>query len=323
MTKTEKVLYGMFIENTGKSIFDSGGTGGRHWEENKGKTFQELSALFPVIGSIIRPNKREVWLSLDMTKNTLNYLAERLEYNEKWDKKFHKFAEKHPQVYWTDLEEMFVDDLKEKGWTVSEEYGGNTYDGDSALSQVFQWSSFSFESPSGNEESVLFLQIHGGCDIRGGYSTVHLFTEDEPGYIGLFGDLTVRCDKCRDFYANSDNGGYSFYETTDVDISKCGAIIVSEEEVEKVILLNKAWLGLFKKSDLKELKVKFPYTENLFLNKKESKLTEFKLYVKTLAEKIKEEFANYDLIAGENGVYLPIVDREVFCPLCGSKLIAY
>ena len=49
----------------------------------------------------------------------------------------------------------------------------NTYNGDSDLSQILQGSYLKL-----NEEDYILLQIHGGCDARGGYTNARLFKYD-------------------------------------------------------------------------------------------------------------------------------------------------
>jgi hypothetical protein len=53
-------------------------------------------------------------------------------------------------------------------------YTFNTYNGDSDLSQILQGSWVTI-----NDEVYLLLQIHGGCDARGGYTNAKLFTTPE------------------------------------------------------------------------------------------------------------------------------------------------
>jgi hypothetical protein len=54
----------------------------------------------------------------------------------------------------------------------------NTYNGDSDLSQILQGSWLTI-----NDEPYLLLQVHGGCDARGGYTNAKLFKTMEEGMI--------------------------------------------------------------------------------------------------------------------------------------------
>jgi hypothetical protein len=57
-------------------------------------------------------------------------------------------------------------------------YTFNTYNGDSDLSQILQGSWVEID-----DEVYLLLQIHGGCDARGGYTNAKLFTTPEEHMI--------------------------------------------------------------------------------------------------------------------------------------------
>ena len=54
----------------------------------------------------------------------------------------------------------------------------NTYNGDSDLSQVLQGSWLEMDG-----EPYLLLQIHGGCDVRGGYTDAKLFKPSDDWMI--------------------------------------------------------------------------------------------------------------------------------------------
>jgi hypothetical protein len=54
----------------------------------------------------------------------------------------------------------------------------NSYNGDSDLSQIIQGSWLTVD-----DEQYLLLQIHGGCDARGGYTDAKLFKPQEEYYI--------------------------------------------------------------------------------------------------------------------------------------------
>ena len=43
------------------------------------------------------------------------------------------------------------------------------------------------------EGYYIILQIHNGCDVRGGYSTPHVFTFDENTFWSMLDNITGRC----------------------------------------------------------------------------------------------------------------------------------
>jgi len=43
LTKAQKEVYAMLIENTGKHMLDSGSAYGRNWQRNKSKTIEDFN----------------------------------------------------------------------------------------------------------------------------------------------------------------------------------------------------------------------------------------------------------------------------------------
>lgn len=76
-------------------------------------------------------------------------------------------------MYWPRLMEKWLgyDDMKEDHWGTI-----NTYNGESAVSQTLQYCSLNGKTA---------LQIHGGCDVRGGYTAPRIFEADpwSGGYL--------------------------------------------------------------------------------------------------------------------------------------------
>ena len=55
----------------------------------------------------------------------------------------------------------------------------NTYNGEDMLSQTIQYTYFCWGQGRGSRGAYVILQIHGGADVRGGYSTPHVFACDD------------------------------------------------------------------------------------------------------------------------------------------------
>ena len=72
----------------------------------------------------------------------------------------------------------------------------NTYDGDSDLSQVLQgaW----LEDADG--DTYLLLQIHGGCDVRGGYTDAKLFKAEYDWQIHPYLQEYIDSDEIEEEY---------------------------------------------------------------------------------------------------------------------------
>ena len=82
----------------------------------------------------------------------------------------------------------------------------NTYNWENLLSQGLQFLTFYDE----NEDMYIILQIHNGCDIRGGYTKPRFFKVLEEDYFFLaMSDVHAYCD-CKSLY--SDDSGYHWYD---------------------------------------------------------------------------------------------------------------
>lgn len=106
-------------------------------------------------------------------------------------------------------------------------HGGNTCNGESDLSEVLQFSVFSIDSCDGLkclepwwDEYILFLQIHRGCDVRGGYTRGSCFTDNgmhgdlEEGYFRYWPDGYLWSESPADGYHHNfrTDDGYHWYE---------------------------------------------------------------------------------------------------------------
>lgn len=179
MTNTRQILAEMLTENTGRHMLDSGGAYGRNWERNQGRDFDSEPATVLEFG----PDGPE------MTHNVYHWLLGRVEYDDKLDKKFHRFAARDDQQdeSWLANVENWLHRYAENG-RIGESFGCNTYNGEDMLSQVLQYTAFELDNGCGFDPHVI-LQIHGGCDVRGGYTAPRVFR--------LYGELYDMLDNAR------------------------------------------------------------------------------------------------------------------------------
>lgn len=170
--RTKELIYGMLIENTGTHFLDSGGAYGRAWERNQGKTIEDFegepeeSYTYHRCGNYL---ERRVsvfhYLSQLQTDWVCDYFNEMP--CQDWDADGEVYGVSKAQWDW----------LNSK-CEVKVEQTFNTYNGDSDLSQILQGSWLTI-----NDEQYLLLQIHGGCDARGGYTNAKLFQCQEEWMI--------------------------------------------------------------------------------------------------------------------------------------------
>ena len=206
MTQTEKVLLEMLGENTGVHFLDSGGAYGRHWKRNQERDIVHEP---PVVVDV-----EEGWL--DIRFSTFHYCRAYLEYDEELTQDFDKWfeeAEANPykiahQEYW----------IKDRGWSIIEH--GNSYEWENFLDQVIQFITFSLDP---NDVDIysnnvrLLLQVHGGCDVRGGYTKPRIFEPlDSEALSDFLYHMSYAIASCsndpQQHYWITDNAGINWYQ---------------------------------------------------------------------------------------------------------------
>lgn len=154
-------------------------------------------------------------LQIEGSKNVYHWLCERLEYASELDAEFQAFCKANDEMNDFEAAHAFAE-LKHVEGELSEPFTYNTYNtynGEDCLSQVLQYTQF--ETTDG---AFVLLQIHNGCDVRGGYTTPRVFEVGEDGFaLRDNARVSIFCHKCH-VSADSDNGGYSF--DGDLDIEK-------------------------------------------------------------------------------------------------------
>lgn len=156
ITDTERVLADLLTENTGAALCDSGGAYGRNWERNQGRTVED-------------------WLAEDEATLTdfgprfsaFHYLRYKLDYAPDVDAVFQGFVDAPARKDASYFECVYE-------WCAEYDRGHPpsflTYNMDECLSQGFQADTFEYKG-----ESYCCLSIHGGCDVRGGYTRPRVF----------------------------------------------------------------------------------------------------------------------------------------------------
>ena len=173
--KLKNTIHKMLIENTGRHFLDSGGAYGRLWEKNQGKTlgdFQNEAPAYLDISSGVYNGVKSYDFSVGVS--LYHKLVACLELDQ-YCIEFNSLAVDN----WQNDQFYGVSDsggewLENKGFTESREWftgGFNSYNFNSNLSQDIQGHILDSE----NGDKYVLLQIHGGCDIRGGYTDAKLF----------------------------------------------------------------------------------------------------------------------------------------------------
>ncbi|KKL58045.1 hypothetical protein LCGC14_2229330 [marine sediment metagenome] len=169
---TSKKIIAMLKENTGKHFLDSGGNNNRGWQKNQVRTFKNEKSCNLEISTY------NDTLEVDITFNIYHYLNAFLELNlatRYLNTRFKKFCNLDNDASYLALMEGFCkENLKVEFNTI------NTYNYDNLLSQVIQYVHFNWD----NKEFII-LQVHNGCDVRGGYTVPCVFEITNLDYFRL------------------------------------------------------------------------------------------------------------------------------------------
>jgi hypothetical protein len=177
----------MLTENTGRHFLDSGGAYGRNWERAQGMTVESFLALPPV-------TVHRDYVTLDV----FHYLRSRLEYDRAETARFVRWANTGERAddnwltnmeEWAKLRHVSSGGYSDDHWSPSG--GFNSYNSDNMLSQEIQGDTWTAK----DGRPFVLLQIHGGCDVRGGYTAPRAFTvtTDEAYQLFDWCQFTVVC----------------------------------------------------------------------------------------------------------------------------------
>lgn len=226
--KTAEIIAGMLKENTGIAMMDSGFYNGRHWQRNQDRDFDvESEAILNVR-----------W-GLEVTINLYHWLCESLVYAPKLDSMFQEWYRADDNDAWGSGCEEWVDTLhsrevydvnpddpSEDNYLGSFMLGGefttplkptitdNTYNQENLFSQDFIYTIFEIdESPDPDiaEGMYVILSIHGGADIRGGYTDPKIFRvhRDDYDFLDMGQRASLFCNECRTYWDTDD--AYHWY----------------------------------------------------------------------------------------------------------------
>jgi len=228
-TRTEEVILEMLRENTGRHFLDSGGANGHHWQRNAGCDFEaeESPTLSFRYDSIELTHRVFHWLrerlEIDQDANDAFDGPFRDQTDPEGDKSSEELREEFPDWYACHRSRLDSSTCDQCDGDGCPECGGNgrsagsddlyeatgiygegrpitisTYNEECLLDQTLLFTYFELRSGpgrGGNEGSFIVLQIHGGCDVRGGYTSPRIFriTTDEPTDIFDYRRGTIWC----------------------------------------------------------------------------------------------------------------------------------
>lgn len=252
MEKTKDVIRGMLVENTGRAMMDSGDYYGRHWQRNQGQDFEAMDGTSVSFSTWGKDEARQ--LEVNVTHNVYQWLLTKVERSgnaEKLQAIFDAMVEDEVDDRpWLQMMEIFAnqhlpDQLQLE---VTGIYGEgrpmtiNTYNNEDLLSQTIQY--VYFEIKEGDfEGTYALLQIHGGCDARGGYTRPKMFELTEE--LGLLDNAraSILCEN-GDHRWYSDDGCNFYPEHEKLTSDRCklterGVVAIVVEPGNKVVVDEK------------------------------------------------------------------------------------
>ena len=163
---TESVLQSMFTENTGSHFLDSGGAYGRWHEDNQGIDFDNQ----PDVRIDVTWCRYTESVTLDVFPSAYKACLSVFEYAAEMDKRFQGSDEYNdPDISWFGRAMAFAESVHDGDCRDIVDW--NTYDVEALYSmQTLQGVQFGY-----GDTQYVALQVHGGCDVRGGYTVPRIF----------------------------------------------------------------------------------------------------------------------------------------------------
>ena len=193
---TREAVAMMMQENTGRHMLDSGGYGGRRWEQLAGVNMDNLP--------------QSEFGQYGYTQSMYHYLVDSLTLNRDLTALYHEYdgADEQSDVSYFVTIVQWLEDVM--GYDYKEVI--NTYNFENTIDGVFQ--AWWFEDANGDEH--IALQTHNGADVRGGYSKPFIFDFKNGDYYEFLSGLqnaNVYCDSCSNRWWTDYGNGWESDET--------------------------------------------------------------------------------------------------------------
>lgn len=186
----EETIAAMLTENTGKHMLDSGGAYGRNWQRNAGASLDDWRARPSATLEIYMCEYNgELTADLSPCVDIFHLLTGGALELDEFCREFNKLPVEDWKGDFYGVSMRGAEWLENRGFVPHGE-SFNTYNWMSNHSQVMQGQELTRESEWG-DENYLLLQIHGGCDVRGGYTDAKLFKLAQ--HAELYNVLTEDC----------------------------------------------------------------------------------------------------------------------------------
>ncbi len=195
----KQIIAEMLKEDTGIAMMDSGGDTGRMWQRN-----QVVDDFDKTLALTVESEDDYLLITLSV----YHFLIDILEVNHQTlglNAEFKSYGESNEDPWYSNMVEWAEQKKKEHG-EVWDSISVNTYNGDCNLTQTLQFIMFP-------QQGLVLLQIHGGADVRGGYTKPQFFKMEDEYAMLNYSDMGCSCDECGMEWTTDDHG-YHWYDAT-------------------------------------------------------------------------------------------------------------
>ena len=247
---TEDIVIQMLTTNTGRHILDSGGAYGRNWERNQGRDFAsepKITSRAWVCG-YDREDGKPGTLELTGTVSLYHWMMHNLEFDADLQIELDYMIEHEwPNDSGMEVAIKFAEQMQEllnpDAYGFFEPRVVNTYNMECDLSQTIQFVAANLD-PYGyrGEESHLILQVHGGCDVRAGYTMPVVFRIRTESYEY---ESTMLA---REYTVSTDDGFMVWGDNTQPSDCGCGSTAIPDALDHDISIFNT--MPAYKSEDL-------------------------------------------------------------------------
>jgi hypothetical protein len=168
--QAKQLIHKMLTTNTGRAICDSGDAYGRNWERNQAKSIEDFENAPSATLEVSRwEHDGKVSYDASVTIDLFHHLLRVLETDSICDE-FNSLPVEDWRSEFYGVSDAGETWLKDKGFTAKGD-SFNTYNWSANFSQTLQGCHLEWL----NGDTYLLLQVHQGCDVRGGYTDAKLF----------------------------------------------------------------------------------------------------------------------------------------------------
>lgn len=206
VTPTMVRIAEMMVENTGAALLDSGGAYGRAWQRTRAKYGLDSPPNSSYSGFPVRSPEEPTESEMERVARQMyegptgwidsygcayvsafHWLENRLDYDPEADAKYQRFTSmvnlgkgRYDAKWGLEVMYRFAELIEEHGGSGGPYGGGpidvvNTYNSENALDRTLQFMPLFGDGKFLDDDCWVLLQVHGGADVRGGYTDPVLF----------------------------------------------------------------------------------------------------------------------------------------------------